>query len=251
MGSPYLLAHGLGKPVADAKTVIAVPDAGRYHVWVRAKDWVHTHHPGRFALSVNSVTLDTEFGANGQDWSWQSAGTVELPQGNTTLVLHDLTGFDGRCDAIFLSRDDTAPVDGSDEAARSWRRRLRGLADHPVEAAEFDVVVVGGGVTGCAAALSAARLGCRVALIQDRPYLGGNASIEIGLSPRGETGPLIDELAGRRPDGDLCALKLLEAEPNATVLLEHSVYNVVMDGSTIASVTRATLAADWKVVIPQ
>jgi hypothetical protein len=65
MGSPYLLAHGLGKPVADATTVIAVPDAGRYHVWVRATDWVPQHHPGRFTLTINGTTLDTEFAANG------------------------------------------------------------------------------------------------------------------------------------------------------------------------------------------
>lgn len=32
MGSPYLLAYGLGSPVADARTVITVPEAGRYNV---------------------------------------------------------------------------------------------------------------------------------------------------------------------------------------------------------------------------
>jgi hypothetical protein len=236
MGSPYLLAHGLGKPVADASTTIVIPESGRYHVWVRAKDWVPLHHPGRFSLTVNEMTFDTEFGANGLDWSWQRAGVIELPGGETTLVLHDLTGFDGRCDAIYLSRDETPPPDGADNAARAWRRRLRGLPDTPVVAGEFDVVVVGGGVTGCAAALTAARLGCRVALIQDRPYLGGNASVEIGLSPRGETGPLIDELSERTPDGDLRALALLEAEPSATVVLEQTVFNVVVDATTIVAI---------------
>jgi FAD-dependent oxidoreductase family protein len=235
MGSPYLLAHGLGAPVDDATTSIAIPEAGRYHVWVRAKDWVLSHHPGRFTLSINGSTVGTEFGANGGDWSWQPAGTVDLPHRQATLVLHDLTGFDGRCDAIFLSTDDTAPPEHG-EHARSWRRRLRGLPDTPLAADGFDVVVVGGGVTGAAAALAAARLGCRTVLIQDRPYLGGNASIEIGLSPRGETGPLIDELSTRTPDGDLVALALLEAEPTATVYLEHRVYDATADGNTIVSV---------------
>jgi hypothetical protein len=236
MGSPYLLAHGLGSPVADAKTVIAIPVTGRYNVWVRAKDWVPSHHPGRFTLSINGATLEPEFGANGLDWSWQSAGAVDLTEDDTELVLHDLTGFDGRCDAVFLSRDDTAPPQGADAAARAWRKRLRGLPDQPVDAGSCDVVVVGGGVTGCAAALTAARLGCRVALIHNRPYLGGNASLEIGLTPRGETGTLIDEISARTPDGDLHALTLLRAEPNATVLLEHNVYDVVVDGTTIVSV---------------
>lgn len=236
MGSPYLLAHGLGKPVADATTVISVAQGGRYRVWVRAKDWVPSHHPGRFTVSVNGSTLDTEFGANGLGWCWQNAGAVTLAQGHTQLVLHDLTGFDARCDAIFFGLDDTPPPEGPGAQARAWRRVLRGLPADPVVAGDFDVVVVGGGVTGAAAALTAARLGCRTALIQDRPCLGGNASVEIGLSPRGETGPLIDELAARTPDGDLAALALLDVEPNAAVFLEHSVFDAKTDADRIVSV---------------
>jgi hypothetical protein len=38
MGSPYLLAHGLGRPVADATTTVTIPSAGRWHVWVRTKN---------------------------------------------------------------------------------------------------------------------------------------------------------------------------------------------------------------------
>ena len=236
MGAPYLLAHGLGKPVADATTAFDVEESGAYNVWVRAKDWVPSHHPGRFALSINDTALETEFGANGLDWSWEYAGVVQLSRGSTTLALHDLTGFDGRCDAIYLTRGDDVPPNGADEAARAWRRHLRGQSDQPIDAGDFDVVVVGGGVTGSAAALTAARLGRRVALIQDRPVLGGNASVEIGLSPRGERGPLIEELAARTADGDLRALSLLEAEPNATVITESTVYDLVMDGSSIATV---------------
>lgn len=40
MGSPYLLAHGLGIPVQDATTDITFPSAGKYRVWVRTRDWV-------------------------------------------------------------------------------------------------------------------------------------------------------------------------------------------------------------------
>ena len=40
MGSPYLLAHGLGVPVPDATTTARFPAAGVYHVWVRTRDWV-------------------------------------------------------------------------------------------------------------------------------------------------------------------------------------------------------------------
>lgn len=236
MGSPYLLAHGLGRPVADATTVISVAKAGDYHVWVRAKDWVPSHHPGRFSLSINGIVLETEFGANGQDWSWQSAGKVSLSQGDVALALHDLTGFDGRCDAIYFGADDLPPPDGIGETGQAWRKALRGLPERPVEAGEYDVVVVGGGISGCAAALASARLGQRVVLIHDRQVLGGNASKEIGLMPRGTQGALLKELSARTVDGDLAALALLEAEPTATVYLEHRIVSVVRSGSKIVSV---------------
>ncbi|MFA7506426.1 MAG: FAD-dependent oxidoreductase [Burkholderiaceae bacterium] len=236
MGSPYLLAHGLGRPVADASTMITITDAGEYEVWVRAKDWVPSHHPGRFALSINGIQLDTEFGANGQDWSWQSAGKVSLAQGDTVLILHDLTGFDGRCDAIYLGLDGTVPPEGVDDASRAWRRALRGLPEQPTDAGDYELVVVGGGVSGCAAALAAARLGLRVALIHDRPVLGGNASKEIGLSPRGSQGALLEELSARTADGDLAALSLLRAEPTASVFLEHRIVRAVANDSRIISV---------------
>lgn len=236
MGSPYLLAHGLGRPVADATTSIMVAHAGDYEVWVRAKDWVPGHHPGRFTLSIDGTALATEFGANDRDWSWQSAGKVALPKGTVRLALHDLTGFDGRCDAIYFCAEGIAPPEDVSEASRAWRRALRGLPDTPVDAGHFDVIVVGGGISGCAAALTAARLGQRVALIHDRPVLGGNASVEIGLMPRGTQGALLKELSARNADGDLAALSLLEAEPTASVFLEQRIFSAITDGDRIVSV---------------
>lgn len=236
MGSPYLLAHGLGRPVADATTDVAISEAGEYEVWVRTRDWAPPHGPGRFTLSINEIPLDTIFGVEGSDWSWRSAGKVSLPKGDAKLTLSDLTGFDGRCDAIYLSRDRIAPPNAVDDGSKAWRRRLRGLPDHPMDGGEYDVVVVGGGVSGCAAALTAARLGQRVALIHDRPVLGGNASKEIGLMPRGAQGKLLLELAQRTPDGDLVALSLLRAEPTAQVFLEHRIIAAAREGDRIISV---------------
>lgn len=58
------------------------------------------------------------------------------------------------------------------------------------EILKYDLIVVGGGVAGISAAVSAARLGCKVALINDRPVLGGNNSSEVRvhLGGRIETG---------------------------------------------------------------
>ena len=44
-----------------------------------------------------------------------------------------------------------------------------------------DICVVGGGIGGMFTAISAARQGARVALMHDRPVLGGNASSEIRM----------------------------------------------------------------------
>ncbi len=183
MGSPYLMAHGVGHPVADAQTTISVAESTSYHLWVRAKDWVPAHHPGRFEVLVNGKSVGREFGANGEDWSWECAGVVELDAGDVILSLRDLTGFNGRCDALYFGPEGVTPPNEVNEESRRWRRRLRGLQESPEDTGEWDVVVIGGGIAGCAAALAAARLGQTVAVIQDRPVLGGNASTEIGLSP--------------------------------------------------------------------
>lgn len=45
----------------------------------------------------------------------------------------------------------------------------------------FDLVVVGGGLSGLCAAIAAARHGAKTALVQNRPMLGGNASSEIRM----------------------------------------------------------------------
>ncbi|NLX56102.1 MAG: FAD-dependent oxidoreductase [Planctomycetaceae bacterium] len=206
MGSPFLLAHGLGVPVADATTTVTIREPGTYHVFVRTRDWVAPWKapgaPGRFQLQINGRALDTTFGTEGAQWHWQAGGTIELPAGPVTLALHDLTGFDGRCDAILFTSDSAfrPPPDGA--ALEALRRQAGSLSTEPVDAGEFDFVVVGGGMAGCCAAVSAARLGCRVALVHDRPVLGGNNSSEVrvGLSglihqpPYPQLGNLVDQI---------------------------------------------------------
>jgi hypothetical protein len=57
-----------------------------------------------------------------------------------------------------------------------------------VEARRYDVVVVGGGMAGIAAAVTAASEGATVALVQDRPVLGGTASPEVRVAVEGANG---------------------------------------------------------------
>lgn len=206
MGSPYLLAHGLGVPVADAVTTVAVPEAGRYRVLVRTRDWVATWKapgaPGKFQVAVNGHTLDTRFGTEDAAWHWQSGGAVDLTAGPARLALHDLTGFDGRCDAVLLTTDAGFAPPNEGAALEAFRRQALGLSAEPDDGGEYDLVVVGGGMAGCCAAVSAARLGCKVALVHDRPVLGGNNSSEtrVGLSglihqqPYPRLGDLVDEI---------------------------------------------------------
>ncbi len=196
MGSSYLLAHGLGNPVEEAQTTVEFPEPGRYHLWVRTCDWVPSHHPGRFRVTVNGEELPIVFGTVGEGWIWQDGGSVTINETKTVLRLRDLTGFDGRCDALYFAQDPAARPPDAPEDQAIWRRRLLGLPDVPEREERFDVVVIGGGVAGCSAAVTAARLGLEVALVQNRPVLGGNASPEIGIHPAGFDRSVVDELVG-------------------------------------------------------
>jgi len=256
MGSPYLLAHGLGKPVADATTKVSIPAAGDYRVFVRTKDWVARWNapgsPGRFQVVVNGTPLAEPFGTSGGRWAWQDGGTVTLPAGEVAIGLRDLTGFDGRCDCIALTTDSTAPPNDSGVLA-AWRREALGLPAEPDSKGPYDLVVIGGGYSGMGAALSAARMGLTVALVQDRPVLGGNGSSEIrvwamGLIRRGKyprIGEIVEEFcdhAKKSPGsyeefGDTKKEQVVRAEPNIELFLNTHAFAVERDGTRIRSVT--------------
>ncbi len=215
MGSPYLMAHGLGEAVTDARTTFRINKGGKHRVWVRTRDWVGkwktdefdgpmkaSGSPGIFNVVMDGRPLEVLFGEKGAEWHWQDGGTVELAAGEHHLALRDLTGFNGRCDAIFLS-DDPGFVPGASLAEiQALRVRLLPRQQVVEEKDGYDLVVVGGGMAGICSAVSAARYGCKVALIHDRPILGGNNSSEVrvGLSglirkkPYPELGNLVEQL---------------------------------------------------------
>ncbi len=121
-----------------------------------------------------------------------------------------------------------------------------------------DLAVVGGGLAGVCAAITAARAGVKVVLVQDRPVLGGNASSEVRLWILGATshlgnnnrwareGGVIDELLVenlfRNPEGnplilDTIILEMVVNEPKITLLLNTAVHDLERsDADTITSV---------------
>lgn len=259
MGSPYLLAHGMGEPVSDARTQLKFPDAGEWRVWVRTRDWVAPWNapgaPGRFQVLVNGKALETTFGTEGSPWHWQDGGIIH-GQGEVEVSLHDLTGFEGRCDALLFCRDlEFTPPDGGEKLEALRQAWLR-LPAEPVESELFDLVVVGGGTAGTSAAVTAARLGLRVALIQDRPVLGGNSSSEVRVWPEGHVnqepypriGDVVMEIVPERKSDSKNAqgahvfdddrkLRVARAEPNLTLFLESRMNEASVTEGLIASVT--------------
>jgi hypothetical protein len=258
MGSPVLLAHGLGVPVQDAVATVTIP-AGTYRVWVRTRDWVATWDapgaPGRFQVLIDGVPLKTTFGTQEARWHWQDGGTVDIGGGRVKLALRDLTGFNGRCDAILFASDPAFRPPDEGEALADLRARLLGVPQQPVEGGTFDLVVVGGGVAGTCAAVSAARLGLDVALIQNRPVLGGNSSSEVRVWINGgfqlEPYPAIGEIVAEfytRPQsspgpaeqfGDDKKQAVADGEPNLSLFMEEHVDEVqVEDGRIVAVVSQ-------------
>ena len=205
MGSAYLLGAGVTGVCATASTKVAVPRSGTWHAWVRTRDWIPEYHPGRFAIEIGG-RRSPELGNSGKKgWLWQSAGAFELGAGETEVRLIDLTGWFARCDAILLTTDATYVPPDDQEANERARVRFSGIAPER-ERGEYDVVIVGAGPGGTTAAIQAARAGVRALLVTDRPVLGGNASSEFRIPPRG-AGTYHPENQEGGIDAEMLALK--------------------------------------------
>ncbi|MEO1010870.1 MAG: FAD-dependent oxidoreductase, partial [Bacteroidota bacterium] len=186
MGSPYLMAHGMGNPVKNASTKVHFKNPGVYNIWVRTMNWVpgEWEAPGRFQLKINGKVLETTLGLR-PGWGWEYVGEATIdPTKSVPLELIDLTGFNGRCDAIYFSTQKNKPPSSPKKLAE-WRKQITAEPNAPQVSQTYDLVIVGGGIAGCAASIAAAEQGMKVALIHDRPVLGGNASEEIRVHTLG------------------------------------------------------------------
>lgn len=256
MGSPYLMAHGMGVPVEDASAKVQIPESGAYCVYVRTFNWTSPWHqgegPGKFRLKVGNKRFSTVLGCEGNEWKWQYAGKVSLKKGETTISLTDMTGFNGRCDAIYLTTDSKEVPPADKVGLEAFRRRMLDLPVSPVMHQSYDLVVIGGGIAGMCAAAAASRLGCKVALVNDRPVLGGNNSSEvrvhlgghIEIGPNKGLGRMIREFGHSRKGNaqpgeyyeDEKKAAFIAGEKNITLFSNYRAVSVTMDGTRIGSV---------------
>lgn len=117
---------------------------------------------------------------------------------------------------------------------------------------KVDLCVIGGGLAGMCAAISAARRGCKVVLMHDRPVLGGNASSEIRMWIRGANGEdmretgIVEEIAlensYRNPNmnfsiWDSILYEKVMLEKNIKLLLNCTCIDAKVDNNKIKTVT--------------
>ena len=107
MRSPYIMAHGMGVQEADATTKVKLSKPGKYRIYIRTYNWTSPWYkgkgPGKFTLKINNKTIDQTFGETGNSWQWERTEPINITGPVVNLSLHDLTGFNGRCDAILFS----------------------------------------------------------------------------------------------------------------------------------------------------
>ncbi|UMB54039.1 FAD-dependent oxidoreductase [Lutibacter sp. A64] len=157
--------------------------------------------------------------------------------------------------------------EGTDKRLFNWNEGVEGQIKKDLirkKTLNVDVVVVGGGMSGISAAVSAARNGAKVVLVQDRPVLGGNASSEMRVTVNGvqnlqnkhrverETG-IVEELLIENwhynpqesyPVWDHVLYNYVVREKNLTLLLNTTAKDVFMDGNKIKSIVCRQLTTE-------
>ena len=97
----------------------------------------------------------------------------------------------------------------------------------------YDIVVTGGGLAGVCASIAAGRCGAKVALVQDRPLLGGNASGELRI-----------HTAGADCSGSAIARYVRESGIIAEILLENLYRNHANSPAILSQILREAVQAE-------
>lgn len=164
------------------------------------------------------------------------------------------------------------------EAAVTEKLEKQGLDESPKgeieipnrkEELTFEVVVIGAGLAGISAAVSAARTGAKTVLVQDRPVLGGNGSSEIRVTINGvhalknkhrierETG-IVEEVLIENwhynpqesyPMWDYVLYDYVTRQENLTLMLNTSAMDVEMKKDTIKKIKCWQLTSETEFII--
>ncbi|NIJ44862.1 hypothetical protein FHR24_001301 [Wenyingzhuangia heitensis] len=155
-------------------------------------------------------------------------------------------------EGVFFGGDD-----GEKRTADNWYQVGSGKKEKPIRKKKLyvDVLVAGGGVAGCCAAVSAARTGAKTIMVQDRAVLSGNASSEVRVHlngvtnlrdgyPERETGIVEEILLHNRFNNpqnswnvwDHMVYDYVTQEPNLTVMMNTQAIEAKTKGDKIKSV---------------
>ncbi|OHX64624.1 FAD-dependent oxidoreductase [Flammeovirga pacifica] len=176
--------------------------------------------------------------------------TLKGMMGASIVPLFGSTSAEEKNDSKLLKNDSKKNFLPKDQ----WNKMGTGKQPRPdrKKTLEYDVVVIGGGAAGMCAAVSAGRNGAKVALVQDRPVLGGNSSSEIRVhlngvnhlkngKPERETGIIEEMLLHNRfnnpqdsyPVWDHILYDFITKEKNIDLYLNTSCLRAIMKGDEI------------------
>lgn len=250
MGTSYLIACDIpGERVKDAEAVFSAENDGFYRIYVHTHNWKTEYSPGKFNIGVDDEILPSVMGAKpNSKWYWDIAGDIFLKKGEHKLKLKDLTGWLARVSAVVITDDREFFPAGDEKRFLKQRSEIKGINTKILDRGTWDLVVVGAGSGGVPTAVAAARKGLKVALITDRPVVGGNASDESYVSFSGagshnegsqETG-IANEIKCLHYKFDLtwqgAMEKLIENEKNITLFTDTLCTDAETDNGKITSI---------------
>ncbi len=210
MGQAYLMADGVGEPVAPAAVSFNATEGGMHRVFIRTKNWCCEHDPDGIVVEIDGVKSEHVCSeVNVRDWYFEAAGDFMLSEGEHTLKVYDTKGWFGRFAAVVITNDYDFFPSREMRVFEKQRAEIKGIENTVNSMGHYDMIIVGAGVGGIVTAIASARHGLKTALINDRPRLGGNSAEEAnvaleGASKRGchESGISI-EMKNYRHDKDI------------------------------------------------
>ena len=126
-----------------ASTKIEVKTAGKYRLWVRARDFSAVPAIRKFKVLINGKAAPSEFGTHRKEgYFWQDGGTFDLPAGATSIDLYDSSQYYARCDKMLLTTDLNFVPSGIGAASNVKHLNGPGTSLDPLS--NSNIIVVGG-----------------------------------------------------------------------------------------------------------